>query len=292
VFVSAANAEVAVEGRVEPAAGGAGWSATIVLSGPGGEVLGERTIGTEQADCGALAGPLALVIAVMIDPDAAMRAERAEEEVPEEPEEQPAVEPEPEPEPEVRARVVVRTERVVVPVERDGPSWRVEIDVGAGAVFGVVADAAPVVVGSVYVVPPRFIGLELGLGLAYMRSSPAGSGTTDFGYGFASLAVCPLATGDSLSVAACGGLHLGAVRVSSPDDGGPPTDERVTVDVAVRARLAWRVQPWLSVLLRPAVLIPIRREPYTWAPSAGEQRELYAPWAVAPMIDLGAGVRF
>lgn len=72
VFVSAAQADLSVEGRIEKRKGG-GWHAVITMRDPSGTLLGTRELDRPDASCDAMSEPLALVIAVMIDPDAAMR---------------------------------------------------------------------------------------------------------------------------------------------------------------------------------------------------------------------------
>jgi len=72
VFVSAAQADVSVEGRIEKRKAG-GWHAVIILRDAKGAMLGTREIDRPEASCEAMNEPLALIIAVMIDPHAAMR---------------------------------------------------------------------------------------------------------------------------------------------------------------------------------------------------------------------------
>lgn len=75
VFVSAAQADLSVEGRIERKKGT--WHATIIVRDAKGMTLGtrdvDRKVGLEDASCDGMTEPLALIIAVMIDPDAAMR---------------------------------------------------------------------------------------------------------------------------------------------------------------------------------------------------------------------------
>jgi len=74
VFVSAAQADVSVEGRIEKSKGKAsGWRAVITIRDGAGATLGTRELEKPDASCDAMNEPLALVIAVMIDPDAATR---------------------------------------------------------------------------------------------------------------------------------------------------------------------------------------------------------------------------
>ncbi|HRH01182.1 MAG TPA: hypothetical protein PLR99_33325, partial [Polyangiaceae bacterium] len=70
VFVSPADADVSVEGRIERR--GQGFSATIVLRDAEGKALGTRTLERAEPRCEALTESLVLIIAVMIDPDAAL----------------------------------------------------------------------------------------------------------------------------------------------------------------------------------------------------------------------------
>jgi hypothetical protein len=71
VFVSAAQADVSVEGRVEKKRDG--WHAVITIRDAQGTTLGNRELDQPGASCEAMNEQLAFVIAVMIDPEAAMR---------------------------------------------------------------------------------------------------------------------------------------------------------------------------------------------------------------------------
>jgi hypothetical protein len=73
VFVSASEADVSVEGRIERHAGSApGWHSVITIRDGKGALLGTRELDRPDGSCAAMNEPLALVIAVMIDPDAAL----------------------------------------------------------------------------------------------------------------------------------------------------------------------------------------------------------------------------
>jgi hypothetical protein len=73
VFVSAAQADLSVEGRIEKRKGAPGWHAVITVRDSNGATLGTRELDRPDASCEAMTEPLALIVAVMIDPDAAMR---------------------------------------------------------------------------------------------------------------------------------------------------------------------------------------------------------------------------
>lgn len=71
-LVPASQAEITVEGRVARAGGSFETSLTLVSRA--GAVLGTRRITTAGPGCGALTAEVALVVALMIDPDAALRS--------------------------------------------------------------------------------------------------------------------------------------------------------------------------------------------------------------------------
>src|SRR5207249_5003 len=72
VFVSAAEADVSVEGRIEKRAAHAtsAWHAVITIRDSKGALLGTRELDRTDPSCASMNEPLALVIAVMIDPEA------------------------------------------------------------------------------------------------------------------------------------------------------------------------------------------------------------------------------
>jgi hypothetical protein len=69
VFVSASEAELSVEGRVEKKKN---WRAHVEVRDAQGKLLGKRDLESTAASCDSLTAPLALALAVMIDPDAAL----------------------------------------------------------------------------------------------------------------------------------------------------------------------------------------------------------------------------
>jgi hypothetical protein len=70
VFVSPAAAELSLEGRIERTPGG--WSAVISVYDHDGQRLGQRELSSGEQDCRALDRPLSLMLALTIDPGAAL----------------------------------------------------------------------------------------------------------------------------------------------------------------------------------------------------------------------------
>lgn len=70
VLASAPEAQVSIEGRI--ASQGGGFTAQLRVVDSRGRILGERQVRSEHEDCRALDDQLAFVIAIAIDPDAAL----------------------------------------------------------------------------------------------------------------------------------------------------------------------------------------------------------------------------
>jgi hypothetical protein len=70
VLASAPEGQVSIEGRI--ARDGAGYVAHVLVSDRSGAILGRREVRSQASDCRALDDQLAFVIAVAIDPDAAL----------------------------------------------------------------------------------------------------------------------------------------------------------------------------------------------------------------------------
>jgi hypothetical protein len=68
-IASMADATFVIDGRIERVDGD--LAATIVLRAADGDVLGERRVTSRESDCHTLDRPLSLVVALIIDPDAA-----------------------------------------------------------------------------------------------------------------------------------------------------------------------------------------------------------------------------
>ena len=71
------RADVSVEGHIERGNGTTGWHAVLVLRDAHGVSLGTRELKRDDASCDAMRAPLALIIVVMIDPDAALAGPHA-----------------------------------------------------------------------------------------------------------------------------------------------------------------------------------------------------------------------
>jgi hypothetical protein len=72
VLTSASRARLSIEGRIAPRVAMPGFAVVIVTSEPDGRILGQRELSSAESDCHLLDERLAFVIAIAIDPDAAL----------------------------------------------------------------------------------------------------------------------------------------------------------------------------------------------------------------------------
>ena len=274
VFVSAADADLAVEGRAERTP--EGWRAVLHVSRADGTLLGERTLSSEEPGCDALGRRVALTVALMIDPLTAPE--------PAPPRAAPAEPPPTEP------PVIVRTERVEVPVPvpaPPAPRWRVEVDASLAFALGLQPTPSLGGITTVIVEPPGFIPIALEGALFPFARAGSSAGHADFLPVHAGLSLCPLALRErGLALHGCLGADAGAVVVVGGD---LVLDERERVIGQAHAALRghWDVVGPLTLRLAVHLLVPFRHEPFTAGGNA-----FYRPEPVAGMVDLGAGVHF
>ena len=266
VFVSASEAELAVEGRVERTA--TGFRAVFHVTDAEGHDLGERVLESEAQDCAELDRLAVTTLALTIDPLIARR--------------------------EIDREIVVE-ERIVREVEErvvQGPRWRVEIDGALAGVLGLLP--APTIGGllTVTLEPPGFVPISLeGALIPFSRAEPS-AGHADFLHLHAGLSICPLAVeGERLALHACAGADAGAVLVI----GGTlsvPERERLIGQAHLVVRGYWRVAEPLVLRIGLHLLVPFRHDAFRYLDGMGALQAFYSPDPIAGLLDLGLGLRF
>ena len=270
-FVSAADAALAIEGRVEPRDGG--FRATLGVSDAAGASAGERVVEIDGA-CDGLLDPLSIALAILVDPDA-----------------EPVTPPPPPPPPDP----IVIHDRVEVPVEVRSPPWRLELDLGGLFDLG----ATPFASGGgelfVFLTPPGFVPIGLhGWIVPFSRADYVEGGASqhvDQLTAWAGLSICPLAEHDETwSIAGCAGLDIGGIFVVGQS--GAMTlgeHERITggLDVSLRGRV--RLVGPLWVVLSAALIVPFRNQGFTVSPGP---TTYYQPEPVALIVTLGPSFAF
>ncbi|HEY8087298.1 MAG TPA: hypothetical protein VIF09_05625 [Polyangiaceae bacterium] len=282
VFVSAAQADVSVEGRIEPRGRG-GWKAAIVLRDAHGVTLGTRELDRAEASCSVMREPLALVIAVMLDPDAALG--------PRQPPPAPPVVPAPPPAP--APLVVERPVPVIVEVPASPPparpTWRLDVGASLQAGPGLLPGAAVGAYAGGLIEPPGFVPLEA-FGTAWLDGSVTRSGATGtFSLDSIGAALCPLhPRTEMLRAYVCldgeAGLLTGRVA-------GQPVDRELFLAGALEGRATLRVIGPFALRAGAAAVVPLLRHDFT-APGVTGQVDVFRMSVVAATADVGLGVLF
>jgi hypothetical protein len=139
VFAAITNASFVIDGRIEST--GEGFAADVVLYGKDGQVLGQRRVTANEPDCHALDRPLALVLALIIDPNATRGT--AAEERGRAPEPAPMAPHPPSDEPPATQRPAPPAETATPRLDFEYRPPRVGIDIAAGVALGRFPVAAP-----------------------------------------------------------------------------------------------------------------------------------------------------
>lgn len=292
VFVSPAQADVFIEGRIEPgptglSLGWPGFRAHLTLSDAHGTVLGTRDLDSPSGGCRALDEQLALVIALLIDPDAAL-APRT-----------PAAPVAPSP-----PAVVV--ERVFVPVPAASAKvrepWRESLSLGPAVAAGLLPRAGIALSLRGEIIPPSFIPIELGGAVwldAHADAGGAGAGqpskgaTLSLAYGL--LGLCPLVwAAGGTRVRGCAAMEVGAVRAvghgfTSSNGAG---QEQPVVQASLEGRLTRRLVGPLEVGLGLGLIVPFTRARFFYVDAAKNEQELFRMAPVAGVVDAALGVAF
>ncbi len=298
VFVSAAEAELAVEGRVEHEGG---WRAVLQVAGPDGAILGERTLDSDAEGCEQLGDMVAVAVALMIDPLTAPP--------------QPDAEPPPVADPERTPPEAARSEDTSpadtspadtspadtspadtspadtspAPDEPPARRWRVEIDTALVGSLGLLPVATIGGLSAVILEPPGFVPVMIEGALFPYSPAWQGGSHADFLQVFGGLLICPLALRDhGLALHGCLGADAGGVFVIGGDL-DVNERERVTGQAHAVIRGHWDVIGPLTLRAGLHLLVPFRHDPFTYGPS---NTQLYVPEPVAGMLDIGAGVHF
>lgn len=284
VFVSAAKAEVSVEGRVIKATP-SGFSATIAIADARGVSQGRRTIDTPDADCKGLAEPVALAIALMIDPNASLAPPEKVDPPPEKP-----------PEVIVREKVVEREERVYVPTpppvpaEPPAPPMVLHGYVGAVMALGLAPISGGFTTG-ITIAPESFVPLAGSLTLVLPNGKDLGGPTLEVTQFQAAGYICPLATrGEILFAELCAGGQFGFLVAEG--DGFAREQSRIAplLAPAIHGRFGARVMSPFAVSAGGTLGVPLLRQTFVYDDANGAKQEAFSPTPVSGQLDVTVGV--
>jgi len=285
VFVSPSEADVSVEGHVSRERSPAGWRAVITVRDATGALLGTREVRSAEASCSSLDDPIALVVSVLIDaethPDAGAGS-GANGPAPPAPSAPPP-------------QVVVRRERVYVPVPERAPRpWRFEGGAAAAGALGLLPNAALGVDVAALLEPPGFWGIELSGAYWFPAKVPAeGEAYTDVALVYGQLALCPLRWArDRAALRLCAGAQVGSVRSRGVGFDRELSNESVVVNAVLPTRLSIRIAGPLFVTAGAALVVAIVRPELTYGAADGSTRTIFRAPPLAGVFELGLAVHF
>ncbi len=284
VFVSASEADLSVEGRVERAGGG--WVAAIEVRDPSGNRVGSRELKSPARDCSAIDEQLTFVLSVLIEPHIPPSPPR------EEPAPLPTVLPIAPPPREVD-RVVVR---VPVKVPAGDPPVRFAGHAGATLGGGFLPRAGGGVSLIALVEPRSFWGILVGGSYLFEQEVAAEQGArARASAAFGTAALCPLGAtgeGDRLGARLCAGVHVGSLRSRGDGFSVSLGDEVFVAYASLLGQLGYRITGPLMVATGASLSTPIARGELRYRNADGEARTLFRASPVALAAHLGLGVRF
>jgi hypothetical protein len=292
VFVSAAQADVSVEGHIEPNANGPGFHAVVSIRDAKGALLGTRELARPEKSCDEMRAPLALIIAVMIDPDAAMHPKPA-----------PPPPPKP-PEPTVITRTEKETVYVPVPTPpkvevpaRPPAPWHVEVDADFVAAFELLPETGAGIAATLLVDPPHVPVIEVHGATFFDNGASAdrgARGTFDLSYG--GLGVCPLRlrlVNERFLIHSCAAVDLGVMRVHATGFDTPDQNESrffSALDLEIRA--AVRVVGPLVFQIGVGGVFPFALDSYVFDRADGTKAVLFTQNQAAFVAGAGLGLSF
>ncbi len=263
VFVSVTQADMSVEGHVEPRKDG-GWRVLFTLRDATGAPLGTRELLQDEADCTSARDSIILVVSVMIDPDAALKSP-----------------------------VPTKSIKPSPPPRRVSGPWRSETFASAKAGIGILPNASVGFSLSTLLVPLRFVALELSGTLWFDNTaSTQGPGRADFSLGYGSASACPLTVWrDRWHLLACASGLFGRVHVKgSGFDVVRPDDSKFFVASAFDTRVEVRLLGPLALRASASLIIPIVRNSFVFTNADSTQTELFRMAPLAATGELGVGV--
>ncbi len=285
VFVPTSRADLSIEGRVEPLPGRKGHRAVILVRGGNGETLGERTIEDKDPTCARLTEPLSLVIALMIDPEAASRP-RKEETLP------PAPSPPPPPPSPPPPPPAPSPERRIEPARPHRDMLRFEGTVISTVVTGLTPGAAVGFGGAGLLQLPRIPVALRGAGSIYVPVTAERNGVSSaFDLGLLSGYVCPTTyLGERVRLLGCIGSMVGVARARAVAPSVSDDDYRPMWNIALEGRAAVQIVGPLVLAASAGAAVAVFRKDLRLERAPGDAVVVHSLAPVSFLAELGIGV--
>lgn len=283
-FVSASQADLAIEGRAEKNKTGPGFKAVLSVADPAGKPLGTRELTTESSDCHALDDQVELAIALMVDPDASL----APPPPPDPPEDPPKPKDPPPPKP-VEKKIYVPV-AVPAPKEPEEDPWRGDVFAGFSLGFGWLPQVSPGANVGASIDPPWFFPVEVTLKFFAPQTVDAPRSATVLFYSLQGAALgCPLRHAGSIGeIRACGGLEGGFLVGDGKDFEIEATDTspiRGQLGATVKGRADFKIIGPFRLGLATGVTVPFFRDEFVYTGPGGGEELVFQQAPVAGTID-------
>ncbi|HVW29666.1 MAG TPA: hypothetical protein VHC69_30090 [Polyangiaceae bacterium] len=261
--------DVAIEGFVEKTDDGT-FHAVVTINDAHGKLMGKREL--EKPECRDMDAPLALAIALMIDPDAAFSPTAA----PARPRERPAV-------PAAAPRKPPKAP----------PPFGGFVSAGVAFGFGNMPQTAEGAWLAGAVVPPGLFPLELGAHLFLDQTITSGPDIKmAFGRMTLDAFACPLDLRVSVvGLGACAGVQAGTMTAAGAGQGGLIQHREALVDAAARGHIDVFFARRFALRLMPALGVPLIRDNFDYHRDDGGLTNAFRLPAVYGEASVGFGVK-
>lgn len=269
VFVEATAADVLVEGEAELRSGG-GWNATLHMRAADGRELGVRSIVSESSDCRAVEGPLAVVLALLVDLERREIALHVPEAPPQpaKPAPRPVVEPKP-----------------IAPAKPTPTHpWHGATSFGAVAAWGLLPDLALGVAarGQVETLPELDVGLELSV-WPEKRSDDAGPGGGFSAWLVTALGCRELVELDALEAYGCVGFSSGVVSATGVGLATAQSPARFHANASLRGGASLGLTGPIALALELGLAASFSRPRFFYEEANGNEIDVHRSSVLVPL---------
>lgn len=297
VFGPLGQADVAVEGHVAPAPNGAfGFHADVTLTDEKGVLRGTRSLDSRDPTCRDLEAPLALAIALMIDPNATLATPASPAPLAAPP--SPAIPP-----PALVPVPTMPTPETPAPRSGSAPAepslaggWQSSLAAGGALAQGLLPNTAAGVVARVTFLPPNLWPIAVHGAYWAEQEVPVGSAQPPaFSLAYVGLSVCPLfSRAKSLGWAVCAGAEGGALSTRGLLDSDIAVHHRGIANLSLRGEGTYAITGHIFAMLGAEIALPLVREHFDYGRAAGSDPPsdpLFQMSWLAAIFDVGLGLR-
>jgi hypothetical protein len=294
VFVAPTQAAWTIEGRIEHRSAPDAWRATISIEDEHGALLGTRELTSEAPHCEALDEQLTLVVALMIDPDAALLPPPPASPSPPPTLPSPAPPPTlplPSPSPSPSPTLPPVPAPVPPPLPPPRPSTIFGARLGPALSLGLLPTLGLGAELRGHLRPPGWPTLEIGAAVWAPREVSNGLFGATFSLAHAFLAACPLQVARwGFDLAPCAGVQLGALRAGGFGFDLSRQQEQIVFDATLGADLRRRLVGPLFAAAYVEMIVPVVRDRFFYLTAGGVKNEVFRLSPVAGSANLSLGV--